>query len=77
MASSTHRPEDEEGGPVNRVSNFNLVRFLWLFEKCQILDHYEKNILLNENFHFHAVNEKKFRLLDKVSEKRNKVKDIK
>ena len=43
----------------------------------QILDHYEKNILLNENFNFHAVNERKFSLLDKVSEKRNKVKDIK
>ena len=33
MASSTHRPEDEEGGPVHRVSKFNLVQFLWLFEK--------------------------------------------
>ena len=43
----------------------------------QILDHFENNILFNENFHFHAANEKKFTLLDKVSEKRNEVKNIK
>ena len=40
----------------------------------QILDHFEKkNILLNENFNFHATNERRFSLLNKVSEKRNEV----
>ena len=34
QTSSTHRSGDEEGAPVNSVSKFNLVRFLWLFEKC-------------------------------------------
>ena len=42
----------------------------------RILDHFEKNMLLNEYFYFHAANERKFSLL-KVSEKRNEVKNIK
>jgi len=33
--------------------------------------------LLNENFHFHVANERKFSLLDQGSEKRNEVKNIK
>ena len=45
--------------------------------QSKILDHFEKNILLNENFNFHEANERKFSLLDKASEKRNDVKNIK
>ena len=43
----------------------------------QILDHFEKNILLNENIHFHTANERKFSLLNKVGEERNEDKNIK